>query len=464
MDLDLHSTEEVGCNGVVSTTADLVRRLAWLDTTVVSDALDALGLPPGVGGLRAQWGSPRIAGVVRTIELEPDPGEAPGAHIATGAIAAADPGDVLVVANGGRTDVSCWGGLVSLGSVARGLAGVVADGACRDVAEAEDHGFPVFTRGTTPRTARGRLRQRATGSTVTIAGVQVSDGDLVVADDSGVAFIPRDRAEEVLQGAAAVVSREAAIATDIRDGARMTEAMQDARLAGQAPSVVLQHRKQPPQPRLALLPTAAISDALDRLGLRGSLRGIGPLREGQSACGPAYTVAYEPVDKRGGTVGDFLDDVPDGAVIVIDNAGRTDCTVWGGIMTRVASAYGVAGTVVHGACRDTAVSKSLRYPVWTAGRFMRTGKDRVRLTAVQQPVTVDGVRIHPGDLVCADDDGVVVIPVACADQVARIASDIEAAESRILTAVQGGASLAESRAAHGYHTLQSAPAPAGGEQ
>jgi regulator of RNase E activity RraA len=116
-------------------------------------------------------------------------------------------------------------------------------------------------------------------------------------------------------------------------------------------------------PRLAGLPTAAISDALDRLGLPGSLHGIGALHPGQRACGPTFTVAYEPVDDQGGTVGDFLDDVPSGAVVLIDNAGRTDCTVWGGIMTSVAAATGIAATVVHGACRDTATAARTGYPI-----------------------------------------------------------------------------------------------------
>jgi regulator of RNase E activity RraA len=439
--------------------SELVRRLAWLDTTAVSDALEGLGLPSGIGGLRAQWGGPRLAGVARTVELEPDPGDTPGPHIATRAIAAAGAGDVVVVANGGRTDVSCWGGLLSLGSASRGLAGVVADGVCRDVAEAQTFGFPVFARGTVPRTARTRLRERAFGTTVTIAGVEVADGDLVVADASGVGFIPQARAEEVLGRAEAVAAREAAIAADIRDGASMTEAMHDARLAGQVSTVT--HLDSEPlvvsaEQRLRHLPTAAISDALDRLGLPGPLYGIGPLREGQTACGPAYTAAYEPVDSSGGTVGDFLDDVPAGAVIVIDNAGRTDCTVWGGIMTQVAHASGAAGTIVHGACRDTATSAMLGYPLWSVSRFMRTGKDRVRLAAVQQPVIIDGVTITPGDLVRADDDGVVVVPAARAKEIARLARGIETAEARILTAVQEGACLADARAAHGYHALQTA--------
>ena len=435
-------------------TSDLLHRLARLDTTVLSDALDGLGLPPGVGELRAQWGQPRISGVARTVALEPDPGGEPGPHIATSAIAAAGPGDVIVVANDGRTDVSCWGGLLALGSVARGVAGVVADGACRDIAEAEQVRFPVFSRGTTPRTARGRLRQKAVAEPVTVAGIVVADGDLLVADDSGVVFVPRARAEEVLDTAEAIVGREAAIAADIRAGKTMTEAMHDARLAGTAEAATDEASGPSAAETLAGLPTAAISDALDRLGLPGSLYGIGPLHPGRRACGPAFTASYEPVDADGGTVGDFLDDVPPGAVIMIDNAGRTDCTVWGGIMTSVAAATRIAATVVHGACRDTATAARDGYPIWSAGRFMRTGKDRVRLAAVQQPLLIDAVTITPGDLVCGDEDGVVVVPADRASEVAALALEIEAAEDRIVTAVRAGARLADARKAHGYHALQ----------
>jgi regulator of RNase E activity RraA len=203
------------------------------------------------------------------------------------------------------------------------------------------------------------------------------------------------------------------------------------------------------------IPTASISDALDRLGLPGSIHGIGPLRPGQHVCGPAYTVAYEPVDEAGGTVGEFLDDVPAGSVIVIDNHGRTDCTVWGGIMTQVAAHRGVAATVIHGACRDVAVTATTDYRIWSAGRFMRTGKDRVRVRAVQAPLRVDGVTIRPGDLVCADEDGVVVVPAERVDEVHAAAAYVERVEDAIVRAVRDGASLAEARRRQGYHALQS---------
>ena len=141
--------------------------------------------------------------------------------------------------------------------------------------------------------------------------------------------------------------------------------------------------------RLRGLPTAAISDALDQAGIEGAVQGLAPLSDGFRAAGPAFTVLYVPVDDHaGGTVGDFLDDVPPGAVIVIDNDGRTDVTVWGGIMTETAAARGNAGTVINGVCRDVSASLAHGYPLFSRDRFMRTGKDRVRLEATGEPVTV----------------------------------------------------------------------------
>jgi regulator of RNase E activity RraA len=151
----------------MSTGPDLLAQFTALEVATVSDALDACGLPPGQGGLRPMWGRPTVAGFAVTVELEPlsdlpdaRPGtEHGGAHILTEAIAGAGPEDVIVVANGGRTDVSSWGGIVSVGAALRSVRGVITDGACRDVRQARELGFPVFARAQVPVTARGRLRQ-----------------------------------------------------------------------------------------------------------------------------------------------------------------------------------------------------------------------------------------------------------------------------------------------------------------
>jgi regulator of RNase E activity RraA len=214
--------------------AQVLDGFAALDSCAVSDALDALGLAAGLGGLRPMWGGPVTVGFAVTVQVEPyEPGPA-SSHIGASAVATAGRHDVIVMANGARTDASCWGGLLSLGAQLRGVRGVVVDGACRDVAEAQELGFPVYARASVPATARGRLRQRSTGEPVEVAGVTVEPGDVVVADATGVAFVPRTRAVEVLTVATAVAERERAIAADLRAGLPLPQAMHDARLAGTA--------------------------------------------------------------------------------------------------------------------------------------------------------------------------------------------------------------------------------------
>ena len=85
--------------------------------------------------------------------------------------------------------------------------------------------------------------------------------------------------------------------------------------------------------RISKLDVASVSDALDKIGIPGGLLGIHPVVEGKRMCGRAFTVHYVPNGVIKGNVGDFLDDVKPGEVVVIDNGGRLYCTVWGDIMT-----------------------------------------------------------------------------------------------------------------------------------
>lgn len=203
------------------------------------------------------------------------------------------------------------------------------------------------------------------------------------------------------------------------------------------------------------LDTAGVSDALDKLGLSGQCFGIMPLANyTQPIVGFAYTVRYEPASNPPGTVGDFIDDVPAGHVVVIDNNGRTDCTVWGDIMTQLAGSKGIAGTVIDGVCRDVHKALGDGYPIFSKGRFMRTGKDRVQVSAINQTVAIGMARVEANDIVIADASGVVVVPRARAEEVARVAHDIEKTESAIRNAIAGGKTLRQAREELGYHLLQ----------
>ena len=203
------------------------------------------------------------------------------------------------------------------------------------------------------------------------------------------------------------------------------------------------------------LDTPAVSDAMDKLGLHGQALGISPLANYTTTfVGPAFTVSYVPASNPPGTVGDFIDDVAQGDFIVIDNGGRTDCTVWGDIMTQFASTKGIAGTVIDGVCRDVSKALGEHYPIFTRGRFMRTGKDRVQVNAVNAAVSVGGVRVEPRDIVVADANGVVVVPRSKAEEVAAIARTIESIEASIRQRIASGMSLRQARESLGYHTLQ----------
>ena len=207
--------------------------------------------------------------------------------------------------------------------------------------------------------------------------------------------------------------------------------------------------------RAAALDTATLSDALDKLAILGQCYRVSPRDPGFRMTGRAFTVLYAPAAKPAGTVGDYIDRVQPGEVVVLDNAGRDDCTVWGDILTELASIKGIAGTVIDGICRDSAVCVDLGYPVFSCGAWMRTGKDRVQVEAEQVPVTVGGARVAPGDILRGDRDGVVVIPRAHEEAVLAAAEAIARAEEGIRDAVRAGQSITEARAAFGYHRLQS---------
>jgi regulator of RNase E activity RraA len=114
----------------------------------------------------------------------------------------------------------------------------------------------------------------------------------------------------------------------------------------------------------------------------------------------------------------------------------------------------VAGTVIDGACRDTALALELGYPIYSRSYSMRTGKDRVQVEGTNVAVNIGEARIHPDDLLRGDSDGVVVLPRVHEDEILNVAEGIDAVEDRIRHAVKDGMTLAEARRQLGYHQLQ----------
>lgn len=207
--------------------------------------------------------------------------------------------------------------------------------------------------------------------------------------------------------------------------------------------------------RLKRLDSTTLSDAMDRLSLPPSgLRGLRPILPGKIVCGPAFTTRFVTVDKITDPAGDFLDDVPAGCIVAVDNRGRTDSTVWGDIMAVAAKMRGLEATFIDGVCRDVPGIQEADYPVFSLGAYMLTGKGRTKLEAVQVPIVMRDVRVHPGDLLFGDDSGAMALPNAHLDVILEAAEDIAAKEALIIDRLKHGSSLREARQELGYHSLQ----------
>jgi regulator of RNase E activity RraA len=166
-------------------------------------------------------------------------------------------------------------------------------------------------------------------------------------------------------------------------------------------------------------------------------------------------VQYEAFSNEPSTfqnAGNYIDEVPPHAVIVINNDGNTACTNWGDILTRKALRQGIAGTVINGSARDIETIRKLGYPLYTRGIYMVSGKNRVRLKATNVPVEIAGVGINPGDWIFADDNGVVVIAPEHLQTVVERAENVNNTEIDIVRAIESGESLVAARQNFGYST------------
>ncbi|CAI7568521.1 unnamed protein product [Penicillium crustosum] len=452
--------------------SSILERLSALDTNTVSDALDFLGLKGATYGLRPLWDCPKIVGRASTVKLGPKTDAAPTAHLLTPVIDAVTTDDRILVISGGTDGVSCWGDIIANASKVRRIRGTIIDGMSRDIDGSRDVSYPLYGRGVTMISARNRLVQVESGTPLQMRGVTVHQDDYVIADRCGTVFVPAKSIEEVLEYGERIDRRQTLMVQAVRAGHPVSEIMHDtqfeairesassATFAAPAPPLKGNPKKASleDQELVALfadLDTPAVSDALDKLGISGQAFGIMPLANyNKITVGPAFTVRYVPASDPPGSVGDFIDDVAVGDVVVIDNGGRMDCTVWGDIMTQYAGLRGIAGSVIDGVCRDVNRAINDDYPLFTAGRWMRTGKDRVQVGGVNESIGIGKVRVEPRDIVVGDANGVVIVPRDRAREVAEVARKVEKSEAGIREMIAAGATIAEAREQLGYHTLQ----------
>lgn len=194
--------------------------LQVLGTAVVCDVLDGLGCRNSFLGPRIMpvWPAPSMAGPAFTMVCRPAsavPGEPYG--VLFQALAEPRDGAVLVVEAGDQVS-GVWGELLSTAAIARGFAGVVTDGLTRDVTGIVDLRFPVYATGTSPLDSAGRQDFAEFGTQVTIGGVTIRPGDWIVADNLGVAVIPAEHLEQVIERGLLKMSGESTVREELAAG------------------------------------------------------------------------------------------------------------------------------------------------------------------------------------------------------------------------------------------------------
>jgi len=212
----------------------LLAQCAGIATSTWADALDELGVAGVLQGIAQRAGSGRIAGFAATARhVAGGLGDFDRSDFAVGRlVAATGPGRVLMVDAGGAP-ISTFGGIASLAASLRGATGVVIDGACRDVDEIQATGLWLASRSVTPLTGKTRLRLQAMGEPVTVGGVAVREGDLVVGDDTGLVVVPRALVQDALAAARRALEVDDRVEKAVRAGTPFAEA---AAAAGYIPA------------------------------------------------------------------------------------------------------------------------------------------------------------------------------------------------------------------------------------
>ncbi|MFE9443817.1 RraA family protein [Streptomyces sp. NPDC006602] len=186
---------------------------------LVTDARRRVG---AIGGLLPVLPQHKIAGPALTVNLSID-----DLVDCMPVLALAEPGDVIVVACHGTTTTAMWGGLMSTLSIKAGIAAGIVDGAVRDVDEIRDLGFPLWYRSTVPRPSPTAVHDRVepvqVNVPVVVGGQVINPGDIVVADENGIAVVPAAIAGDVLEGTHRQMDKERLVREKIDSGASVQE-------------------------------------------------------------------------------------------------------------------------------------------------------------------------------------------------------------------------------------------------
>jgi 4-hydroxy-4-methyl-2-oxoglutarate aldolase len=198
-----------------------------------------------------------------------------------------------------------------------------------------------------------------------------------------------------------------------------------------------------------LVEVASVSDAMEQLyGQRAYMaHEMRPLAPAKFA-GPAVTVLLTKGEHKDGAAAsqgmlDAIDDSPAGSVYVMVVEDGADYAGIGGLMATAMKYRGFAGAVIDASVRDTPQIRRLQFPVFSRGVAPSTTINHYRVTGVNVPVTCAGVRVNPGDIVTADEDGVAVVPQAKAADVLKKSQELDDTEHRMLPFIEKFRSIRE---------------------
>lgn len=196
--------------------------------------------------------------------------------------------------------------------------------------------------------------------------------------------------------------------------------------------------------------TPTIANALDELGLTGIIIGLKSVVPGTKAVGPAVTVRQQTGAKGTFAVEDFkvghmIEAAGAGDVIVVDNGGNPVST-WGGMASYAAKIQGIEGLLVEGGVRDWEEQQEFRFPIFARHMVPTPGKTRLKVEAIGEPITIEGVLIRPGDLIVADGSGICVIPIERAAEILEMTQRYSADDAQAMKEMDNGLTFREALA------------------
>lgn len=207
--------------------------------------------------------------------------------------------------------------------------------------------------------------------------------------------------------------------------------------------------------RLKQFDIETISDALNTLNLYTNIYNLKYTIEDEIVVGKAYTVEFTTdYNKDNCPSANYIDEVEENSIIVIDNHNIDYCTVWGNILSRMAQIKNINGTIINGAMRDFKKSKEMNYPVYAKHINCKTGKGVVKLKSVNEPVIIDNITINPNDYIVLQNSIMLVIPKEKVEEVLEISKKIEEMENNILKAINNNMTLKEARERFRYDDIK----------